>query len=65
MNAVTQSVLWLQNKPNLHLFISVESCYEVFSVWFSPNVFLMARDFHIGPVCPKNVVLDVLWFVQM
>ncbi len=46
-------------------------CYDMFvlmcSLRFSPNMALclMAKHHHFGLICSKDIVLEVLWFVQM
>ncbi len=46
-------------------------CYDMFvlmcSLRFSPNTALcfMAKHHHFGLICSKDIVLEVLWFVQM
>ncbi|MEE6527760.1 hypothetical protein FKM82_029362 [Ascaphus truei] len=61
-----------KTSPNHHPSTTVlDSWYEVFvlicCVWFSPNVALciMTKHLHFGLVCPKDIVPEVLWFVQM
>lgn len=47
----------------------LESWYETFVlicyVWFSPNVVLLAKPLHFGLSGPKDIVLEVLWFIQV
>lgn len=50
----------------------LESWYETFVlicyVWFFPNVVLLAilaKPLHFGLSGPKDIVLKVLWFIQV
>ena len=64
--------MWLQKNPNHHpSTVVLNNGYEVFLlkcyVWFLPNTMLgiKAKQHSFGLICPHDIVLDVLWFVQM
>ncbi|MEE6509716.1 hypothetical protein FKM82_027428 [Ascaphus truei] len=61
-----------KTSPNHHPSITMlDSWYEVFvlicCVWFLPSVALciVAKHLHFGLICRKDIVPEVLWFVQM
>ena len=68
----TQRSCGCRTSPNHQPSTTVlDSWYEVFvlicCVWFPPNVLLCIRTkhLHFGLVCPKDIVPEVLCFVQM
>ncbi len=69
VNSITVATKQAQNhQPSTSM---CDLCYEMFelicSLRFSPNMALslMVKHLHFGLICSKDIVLEVLWFVQM